>query len=53
MDFPLNKLPVPKYMDKPEKHKETKKPVIVKNIDDLFTDKFIKKYFSEHKKTNQ
>ena len=53
MDFPLNKLPVPKYTDKPSKHKEKKKTVLVSNIDQLFDGSFIKNYFSEHKKTHQ
>ena len=53
MDFPLNKLPAPKYTDKPSKHKEKKKTVLVSNIDQLFDGSFIKNYFSEHKKTHR
>ena len=45
MDFPLNKLPPPKYTDKPSKHKEKKKTVLVSNIDQLFDGSFIKNYF--------
>jgi hypothetical protein len=53
MDFPLNKLPAPKYIDKPSKHKAKKKTVIVDHIDQLFNDSYINKYFSEHKKPHQ
>ena len=45
MDFPLKKLPMPKYKDKPSKIKKVKPPVMVKKIDELFSEKFLKKYF--------
>ena len=53
MDFPINKLPAPKYRDKPAKHKVIQKNPLVKYIDELFNDSFIKNYFGEHKKTHQ
>jgi hypothetical protein len=53
MDFPLNKLPPPKYTDKPAKHKKTKKSILVSHIDYLFDDLYLKNYFKEHKKTHQ
>ena len=53
MDFPLNKLPTPKYTDKPSKHKDFKKTVLVSHIDQLFDDSYINNYFNEHKKTHR
>ena len=52
MDFPLNKLPTPKYTDKPSKHKTIQKTVLVSHIDHLFNGSYIKNYFSGHKKTH-
>ena len=40
MDFPINKLPAPKYKDKPAKHKEIKKNPLVKYIHELFNDTY-------------
>ena len=45
MDFPLNKLPAPKYTDKPSKHKTIQKTIIVSHIDYLFNDSYLKNYF--------
>ena len=53
MDFPLNKLPPPKYTDKPSKHKKIEKTVLVSHIDHLFNDSYLKNYFNGHKKTHQ
>ena len=52
MDFPINKLPAPKYKDKPAKHKEIKKNPLVKYIDELFNDTYKTNYFKEQKKTH-
>jgi RNA recognition motif-containing protein len=53
MNFPINKLPFPKYADKPKKYKKREKTVIVKKIDNLFTDDFLKDYFSAPEKTHR
>ena len=53
MDFPLNKLPAPKYTDKPSKHKTIQKTIIVSHIDYLFNDSYLKNYFNGHKKTHR
>ena len=53
MDFPIHQLPVPKYTDKPAKHKKTKKTVLVSYIDELFDGSYLKHYFKEPKKTHR
>ena len=53
MDFPLNKLPTPKYTDKPSKHKDKKKTVLVSHIDKLLDESYMNNFFGGHKKTHQ
>ena len=53
MDFPINKLPPPKYMDKPAKRKKIQKNPLVKYVDDLFNDTYKNNYFNKQKKTHQ
>ena len=52
MYYPLNKIPIPKYIDKALKRNKTKKTVLVSHIDTLFNDSYLKNYFAEHKKTH-
>ena len=47
MDYPLNKLPIPKYIDKALKRNKTKNTVLVSHIDTLFNDSYLKNYFAE------
>ena len=44
MDYPLDKLPIPKYKEREKKEKAVQKIHLVKYIDQLFGSDFIKKY---------
>jgi len=44
MDYPLDKLPIPKYKERVHKKKAVQKIHLVKYIDQLFGSDFIKEY---------
>ena len=44
----LDKIPVPNYKEKSKKTKKKKKAVIVKYIDNIISNDFLKKYYLEN-----